>query len=206
MTAIQKDPLNVIICGVGGQGNILVSGLLASTLLRKGYYVSVGETFGAAQRGGAVFSSVRISAQKSYGPLIPEGRADLILGLEPLETLRMLHKYGNPEVACITNTYPVFPVGVLAKKQEYPQYEALEKAIRDLSKASWFLNATQIAIKLGATIVANIVMVGALLRSAQLPLERSDLEHEMRESFPPSRMELNLTALDEGFQALKAAG
>ncbi|MCK4262805.1 MAG: 2-oxoacid:acceptor oxidoreductase family protein, partial [Dehalococcoidia bacterium] len=71
---MSADPLNLIICGVGGQGNILMSSLVASALTRKGYYVAIGETFGAAQRGGAVFSSVRISARHPYGPLIPEGR------------------------------------------------------------------------------------------------------------------------------------
>ena len=92
MTTIYQDPLNVIICGVGGQGNVLISSLIASALNRKGYHVTVGDTYGAAQRGGAVFSSVRISSKRSYGPLIPEGRAHLIVGLEPLETLRLLQK------------------------------------------------------------------------------------------------------------------
>lgn len=202
MTGNAKDPLNLIICGVGGQGNILISGLLAGALIQKGHYVTVGETFGAAQRGGAVFSSVRISSRQSYGPLIPEGKGDIVLGLEPLETLRMLHKYGNPDVSCVTNSYPVFPVGVLSNKQEYPGYAELEQGIRDLSRNSWFLNATDIALNLGATIVTNIVMVGALLRADLLPLERSDVECEMRQSFPESRIDLNLNALGQGFNAL----
>jgi indolepyruvate ferredoxin oxidoreductase beta subunit len=202
--ALSRDPLNLIICGVGGQGNILLSGLIGSALIKKGYQVTVGETFGAAQRGGAVFSSVRISQTRAYGPLVPEGKAHLVLGLEPLETLRILQKYGNSETICISNTYPVLPIGVLATKEEYPDCDELKETIKSLSKVAWFLNATNIALELGAQIATNIVMVGALISSAQLPLARKDIEGEMREVFPPERMELNLKALELGFRALRS--
>jgi len=78
---------------------------------QEGLLCDGGRYLWAAQRGGAVFSSVRISSRRFYGPLIPEGKAHLIVGLEPLETLRLLQKYGNPQVVCITNTYTVYPVG-----------------------------------------------------------------------------------------------
>ena len=202
--AISADPLNLIICGVGGQGNILLSGLVGSALIRKGYHVAIGETFGAAQRGGAVFSSVRISSKKSYGPLIPEGKAHIILGLEPLETMRILQKYGNSETICITNTYPVFPIGVLARKEEYPDHDQLKMTTESLSKFAWFIDATSIALELGAKIATNIVMVGALIGSDQLPLARKDIEDGMRDIFPSERMELNLKALELGFSALRS--
>lgn len=202
--AISADPLNLIICGVGGQGNILLSSLVGSALIRKGYHVAIGETFGAAQRGGAVFSSVRISSKKSYGSLIPEGKAHIILGLEPLETMRILQKYGNSETICITNTYPVFPIGVLARKEEYPDHDQLKRTTESLSKFAWFIDATSIALELGAKIATNIVMVGALIGSDQLPLARKDIEDGMRDIFPPERMELNLKALELGFSALRS--
>ena len=71
---INADPLNLIICGVGGQGNILISRMIGRILSGKHYYVTIGETFGAAQRGGAVYSSMRISQKRYYGPLIPKAR------------------------------------------------------------------------------------------------------------------------------------
>ncbi len=202
--AISADPLNLIICGVGGQGNILMSGLVGSALTKKGFHVAVGETFGAAQRGGAVFSSVRTSPTKAYGPLVPEGKAHFILGLEPLETMRLLRKYGNPETMCITNTYPVPPVGVLSNKDEYPDHEELQQAIRSLCKSVWFVDGTGIALKLGAAIATNIVMVGALIGSEQLPLTKKEIEDQMRETFPSNRMELNLQALEMGFNAIRS--
>ncbi len=196
--AISGDPLNLIICGVGGQGNILISGLIGNALMKKGYHVTIGETFGASQRGGAVFSTLRMSTKKSYGPLIPQGKAHLILGLEPLETLRMLQRYGNPGVVCVTNTHPVLTIGALSQKEKYPSCNELKGAIEKLSKLACFVDATSIALKLGAPIVVNIIMVGALIGSGQLALERVDVENEMRNIFPPERMKLNLRALEMG--------
>jgi len=196
--AISGDPLNLVICGVGGQGNILISGLIGNALMKKGYHVSIGETFGASQRGGSVVSTLRMSTKRRYGPLIPQGKAHLILGLEPLETLRMLQRYGNPGVVCVTNTYPVLTVGALSEKEKYPDCNELKRAIEKLSKLSWLVDATSIALKLGAPIVVNIIMVGALIGSGQLSLEREDIENEMRDIFPAERMSLNLRALEMG--------
>ena len=197
----SQDPLNVIICGVGGQGNVLISSLIGIALNRKDYYVTIGDTFGASQRGGAVFSSVRISARKAYGPLVPEGKAHIIVGLETLETLRLLQKYGNPQVICITNTFAVYPVGVMANKLEYPDYDELKETIKSLSKSALFIDATDMALRLGAQIAMNVIMAGALIGSGHLPLTRKDFEDEMRNFFPSNRMDLNLKAFEVGFKA-----
>ncbi len=200
------DPLNLIICGVGGQGNIMVSYLISRALVKKGYFVTRGETFGAAQRSGAVMSSTRISSKVSYGPLIPEGKAHIILSLEPLETLRILQKYGNPEVTCITNTRPIVPIGcMLSEENSYPSLDELRDTIKSLSKTAWFIDGSDIALKLGAPIVANIVMTGALIGAKQLPLDIEDAEVEVRESSPRGTTELNLKALKMGVDAIKAA-
>ena len=200
---ISQDPLNLIICGVGGQGNILISQLIGRALMKKGYLVTRGETFGSAQRSGAVVSSIRISSKESYGPLIPEGKAHIILSLEPLETVRILQKYGNSGVICITNTHPTFPIGaILSEKNRYPNHNELRETIKSLSKTAWFIDAAAIASKLGAPIVTNIVMVGALIGTGQLALERKDIENEMQAIFPPASMALNLSALEMGASAL----
>ncbi len=200
--AISADPLNIIICGVGGQGNILLSGMVGGAFLKKGYYATIGETFGAAQRGGAVFSAVRVSKKREYGPLIPEGEAHLILGLEPLETLRMVQKYANPDTVCISNVYPVIPAGVSASRETYPDMAELKSAVSKLCKRAWFLDATSIALELNAPIAMNIVMVGALLGSGQLPLTEEDVKAELRENLPPDRLELNYQAMARGMKAV----
>lgn len=199
--SLQKDPLNLIICGIGGQGNIRVSRMIGKILNGKGFLVNIGETFGAAQRGGAVFSSMRVSKKINYGPLIPEGKADMVLSLEPLEALRILGKYGNPEVSCIVNTHPVLPVGVLAGTLEYPGPELLLNTIRALSRNYWAIDATRIAMDLGAPIVANIIMLGLLAKSDAIPIHLNDVRQEIRASFPESSINLNLQALDMGANA-----
>ena len=116
----EKEPLNIIITGVGGQGNVLLSQLVGKVLVRGGFHTTIGETYGASQRGGAVMSHLRVSRRMQYGPLIGEGQADVIVGLEPIETLRVLAQYGNADVTVITNSRPVFPAAVSSGGAKYP--------------------------------------------------------------------------------------
>ena len=97
----MKEPLNLVIAGVGGQGNILVSEIVATAANEAGYHVTVGESYGLSQRGGAVSSHVRLSREMPYGPVILAGRADVILGFEPVEAARVLLEYGHPGVRVI---------------------------------------------------------------------------------------------------------
>ncbi len=198
------DPLNVIVTGVGGQGNVLISQLMGSALVRAGYHVTIGETYGASQRGGAVMSHLRISDQAQYGPLIPHGQADVILGLEPLETLRVLGQYGNPNVTVVTNSRPVYPLAVAIGTAHYPSVEDIVRALEELSRRAWMINATDIALDLGASILANIVMVGALVGAGLLPLAAKEFELELQESLPADKLDLNLKAFRRGLAELKA--
>ena len=198
------DPLNVIVTGVGGQGNVLISQLMGSALVRAGYHVTIGETYGASQRGGAVMSHLRISDQAQYGPLIPQGQADVILGLEPLETLRVLGQYGNPNVTVVTNSRPVYPLAVAIGTAHYPSVEDIVRALEELSSRAWMINATDIALDLGASILANIVMAGALVGAGVLPLAAEEFELELEESLPADKLELNLKAFRRGLAEVKA--
>ena len=198
----QHDPLNLIVCGVGGQGNILISRMIGRVLTKKGYLVTIGETFGAAQRGGPVFSSMRISNKRYHGPLIPEGHGHVILSLEPLEAIRTLIIFGNPDLLILTNTQPIYPVGVLSKRFDYPDLKELKEAIQRLSRSAWFLNATELAVKLKSPIVANIIMLGALVGSNALPIEVRECETEIANTFPSARVDLNLQALNVGVNVI----
>ncbi len=198
----ECDPINIVICGVGGQGNILLSRIIGRILAGKGYRVTIGETFGAAQRGGSVYSSLRVSKKRTYGPLVPEGRAHFIAGLEPLETLRMLCTFGNAEVSAVTNMSPTYPVAVLTRKARYPDADELRSAIEKLSGNSWFLNATAIAGELKAPIVANIVMLGAITATGRIPIQVEEVEQEMKNTFPASAIEINLQAFQKGLRAV----
>lgn len=201
---IKADPINLIVCGVGGQGNILISRMIGRILTGKDYYITIGETFGAAQRGGAVYSSMRISKKRYYGPLIPKGRAHIIAGLEPLETLRILTQYGNEDVLAVTNTKALYPVGSLSGRTEYPDLGTLEAAINSLSQSVWMVNVTQMASSLGAPIAANIILLGSLVGIGKMPLNSAEVENEIRSSFRGTAVELNLKALKMGIEAVLA--
>lgn len=200
---LAKDPYNIIITGVGGQGNVMASRVLAGMLVRVGYRVTIGETFGMSQRGGSVMSHIRVSASTVWSPQIPKGRADLIVAIEPVEALRVLADYGNPAVKVLVNMRPIYPVGVITGEDEYPAPEAIREAVTSLSALSFFLDATDEAVKLGNPILGNIVMIGAVAGMGALPVDLRVFETVIREGMPASRVEANLRAFSIGEAAVK---
>jgi len=200
---LKTDPYNLIITGVGGQGNVLASRVMGNMLSRKGLQVTIGETFGASQRGGSVMSHLRISAGGDWSPQIPKGRAHLIAALEPIETLRVLMDYGNPSVKALCNTRPIHPVGVISGNQAYPDMADLTSWIEELTGAAWFVNATETAMKLGGPIFGNILMIGALAGLGELPLDRTDFEAVISVTVPKDKVAVNLTAFDQGSEMVQ---
>jgi indolepyruvate ferredoxin oxidoreductase, beta subunit len=192
------SPYNVIITGVGGQGNVMASRLLGNILSLQGLSVTIGETFGVSQRGGSVMSHVRISKSETWSPQISRGQAHLIIGLEPSETIRVLATYGNPQVRVICNTRPMHPVGVISGDQEYPTDGEIAEAITSLSSQSWLLDSTEAAVNLGNPIFGNIILLGAAFGAGILPIERDHLHTVLTRSMPKDRVEKNLTAFDAG--------
>ena len=196
---LMKDPLNLIITGVGGQGNVRISLLIGNALVREGYFVTIGETYGASQRGGPVMSHLRISKEIECSPFISDGCADVILGMEPVETLRMLGRFGNPDVITIVNPRPIYSIDVTGGEAEYPDLDRLMETIKDLSTRTWVINATEEAQKMGDPIFANVILVGALIGCGVLPLDEKSVEPVLRESFP-KEFEANITAFNKGMQ------
>jgi indolepyruvate ferredoxin oxidoreductase beta subunit len=193
-----KDPINLIITGVGGQGNVLSSQVLGRLLIKKGLQVSIGETYGLSQRGGAVMSQMRLSARRTFGPIIPAGRADIIVGLEPLEALRTLGTYGQPEVRVLANSRPIVPINVLSGQASYPETEKIRDALRDLAQQVWWIPASETALRLGNPVLANMVMLGALIGTGLLPLTAEDFEALARKQWEDRRAAVNLQAVREG--------
>jgi indolepyruvate ferredoxin oxidoreductase beta subunit len=203
MTLEKEDFLNIIITGVGGQGNVVASQIFASAAVRDGFYVSVGETYGAAQRGGAVMSHVRLSEETQYGPLTPEGRAHIILGFEPIECLRTIGSFGNEKIKVIVNPRPVYPIEVLSGMSKYPAVEEVLKAIRELVYSVHVVEATELAKKAGNSIMQNVVMVGCLAGSGFTPVKVETLREVIKETFAKRRPEANLKAFELGVKEIK---
>lgn len=197
---LSHDPYNLIITGVGGQGNVLASRVLGNMLSNKGFFVTIGETFGASQRGGSVMSHLRISKDKTCSPQIPRGKAHMVVALEPVETLRVLMEYGNPNVKALCNTRPIHPVGVITGANKYPDATDLKSWIEELTASAWFIDATDMAVKLGNPIFGNIMMIGALASRNELPIDRKDFEAVILAAMGPEKTKINLMAYDKGME------
>jgi indolepyruvate ferredoxin oxidoreductase beta subunit len=195
---LYKEPTNIIITGVGGQGNVMASRVLAGMLVNAGFIVTIGETFGMSQRGGSVMSHLRVSSTSVLSPQIPQGRADIIIALEPVEALRVLVKYGNPDVAVLANSRMVYPMGVITGEFTYPSLDEVKSMFEKISAKNWIIDATSVAVDLGNPVLSNIVMIGALAGASLLPIARRAFEKEITKSLPANKHEINLTAFDAG--------
>ncbi len=200
---LAHDPYNIIITGVGGQGNVLASRLLGGMLSQRGYRITIGETFGASQRGGAVMSHLRVSSDASFSPQIPRGGCHLVAALEPLEALRVLRDYGNPDTLAISNTRPVHPVGVIAGDLAYPEATNIRQWIGELTHRAWLIGFTDEALKLGSPLYANVMLVGAIAGIGALPLRQGDFEAVIAHSLPSGTREVNLQAFARGGELVR---
>ncbi|MDH3292109.1 MAG: indolepyruvate oxidoreductase subunit beta [Gemmatimonadota bacterium] len=190
---------NVLIAGVGGQGTILASELLAMAAMTAGYDVKQGEFHGVAQRGGSVFSHVRFG-ERVYSPMAPRGSVDYMLALEQLEALRYAH-FVKPTGTVLVNDHRVEPIRV-ADERPYP-----ENAMGFLGQQGFrvvMLDATRTALELGNYRAANAVLLGALAEFLEIPGEV--WERTLEERVPTRLLELNRRAFAAGRTALTRAG
>lgn len=202
MKKLKFDPLNIVICGIGGQGNVLASEVVGSAMTDRGYRVAVGETYGASQRGGSVMSHVRVSEEKELSVLIRSGEAHMIIGFEPLETLRMTRKYAGPDTMIVYDPRPVYPLGVLQGIQKYPPIEQIQTEIASLSAVAYAVPAADIAMEVGDSRAANIALLGAFTQLPDAPLSREDLEKILTQRFKGKVLELNQKAFAMGCAAV----
>jgi len=184
---------NVVIAGVGGQGAILASELLALAAIAAGNDVKQGEFHGVAQRGGAVFSHVRFG-DRVYSPMARRGDVDYLLALEKLEALRYAH-FVKPGGTIIVNDHKVEPIRV-GDQRPYP-----DDAIDSLESKGFnvlAVNATEKAIEVGNHRAANVVLLGALAASLDIPEEVWD--ETLKARIPEKLLSLNQQAFATGRQ------
>ena len=184
---------NVVIAGVGGQGAILASELLALAAIAAGNDVKQGEFHGVAQRGGAVFSHVRFG-DRVYSPMARRGEVDYLLALEKLEALRYAH-FVKPRGTIIVNDHKVEPIRV-GDQRPYP-----DDAIESLESKGFnvvFVKATEKAIEVGNHRAANVVLLGALAESLDIPEEVWD--ETLKARIPERLLSLNQQAFATGRQ------
>lgn len=152
--------IDYLLAGVGGQGTILASRVLASAGLALGYDVKTAEVHGMAQRGGSVESHVRWG-DKVYSPLVEHGMADYLIGFEMLEAARWL-TYLNKDSVTLINRFRIPPPLVNLGKGRYPSEKEIETLLQSGGAKVRWLNATDIADKAGNQAMAGVVLLGAL--------------------------------------------
>ncbi len=182
---------DIILCGVGGQGTILASKLLANASMDRGLAVKTAETIGMAQRGGSVFSHVRIG--EASCPLIGRGRADLIIAFEPAEAVRQL-AFLRPGGTVVTSNRPIVPASAMVGG---PAYDV--KTVMDYLRAKVehlvVVDADAAARDLGSAKCLNVVLLGAASRACELGLSEQDLLAAIHKLLPQKLWELNERAL-----------
>lgn len=192
--------LNCLLSGVGGQGTVLASRLIAQAAMNQGLEVRTAETIGMAQRGGCVVSHVRVGEQ-IYSSLIPKGKADLIMGFEPAETVRCLPylKEGGNVVTAIKGIHPVTSS---LSSRSYDPKEMVEYLEGNVPKLI-LIDGEEICQKCGSFKVLNVALLGASIGANALTITMEDMEKAIKEKVPEKFLELNRKALHYGYESAR---
>ncbi|EPR42790.1 Pyruvate/ketoisovalerate oxidoreductase [Desulfovibrio sp. X2] len=195
----QTIRTRVFLTGVGGQGTLTATKILAQAALGEGLAVTAGEIHGMAQRGGVVESTVLVGGYRS--PRIAHGEAHVLLGFEPLETLRAL-PYLAPGGLVISSSEAIATIGVSRGKESCPDLSAIEKAVRACAAQSYFIPAISLGKAAGAPQAANMVLLGALCAAERLPFGLARLAETIRARMNPKLHDINLKAIELGAKAV----
>jgi indolepyruvate ferredoxin oxidoreductase, beta subunit len=188
------ETINFMITGVGGQGTILASDILAAVGMSAGCDVKKSDILGLAVRGGAVLGHVRWG-DRVYSPIVPEGRVDYLVAFEILEGMRRLDQVRSGG-AVLLNQQEIHPASVSSGLATYPHEEAVQKALQAATDQVYRVPGLSIAQELGSAKVLNVVLLGAL--SSLLSVGSGVWEDVLRARVPPRYVELNLQAFRNG--------
>ncbi len=188
---------NIIVSGVGGQGSILTSHLLADAALIERFDVKLAETFGAATRGGSVYAHVRIG--EVWAPMMREDEADVVISLEPLEGLRVAAKFLKPGGYALINTHPWYPVDVTVGRVKYPSLDAITDALKKLDAKVITIDATSLAIEAGDSRSLNSVVLGGLIALEVTPISQDGIFKAMQEKWKERLVKINQKAFQLGY-------
>lgn len=189
---------DILIAGVGGQGTILASRLLANAAMAGGRFVRTGETIGMAQRGGSVVSHVRIDSRE-VSPYIPFGSADLLISFEYAEAARNANRL-KPDGRMLVNTQRVYPTTVTSGGAIYD-----EEKMAPYIDGALMVDGYHLAQRAGSVKSINVVLLGAALGAGLLPLTKDDMREAIRQSVRETFWELNFNALEMGCEYARKA-
>ena len=196
----MNDVKRLIIVAVGGQGNLLASKVLGEAALLSGISMRMSEIHGMAQRGGVVESAIVFGDASST--IISDGEADVMLGFEPLETLRALAKC-NADTTVITNTAPLPPFTAAIGRGVYPELDTMTRLTAARVGRLIAFDATELAKEAGNILSLNMVLLGALAASGSIPLDEDAVTETIRTRTKAAFVEVNLNAFQLGAEALR---
>lgn len=188
---------SVILCGVGGQGTVLASKLISYAAMAKGEAVRSAETIGMAQRGGSVTSHIRIG-EGAFSPLIPKGKADVMIAFEPAEAVRNLD-YLKPDGVVVVSKKAVKPVTASLSSKVYEGQDMLDY-LEQKVKRLVIVDGQQIMEELGSAKVLNVILLGAAIGCHEIDISVEEIAQAIKEKVPERFYELNLRALEAGYQ------
>ena len=194
-TQEMQKRMRIFFTGVGGQGTLTATTLLARTALEAGLDVVAGEVHGMAQRGGVVESVMLLGGWRS--PKLDYGEADVLLGFEPLETLRAL-PYLQPGGAIFSSSDPLPPLSVSLGKAEYPDMQHIMEKARQVAGQCHFVPCRELGLQAGSVQSGNTVLLSVVCASGVLPFGVDALEAAIKKFLPPKLQESNLKALELG--------
>lgn len=195
------EEFNIVIAGVGGQGILLAAEIMGTAAVKEGLNVRVSEVHGMAQRGGAVVSNVRIG-DKAAAATVLDGRADVILGFEPLETLRNM-KFASEKTLVLMSDETIFPSGVADGSVKYPSLEEVVRQVEGFTKNVFVVEAARMAVETGNILTRNMVMIGALAAAGKVPLKITNVKNALRELVPAKYLGVNVKAFELGYKYAK---
>jgi indolepyruvate ferredoxin oxidoreductase beta subunit len=195
----MRDPYSILVAGVGGQGNLVCGKIIAEATMKQGLRPVVGDTFGASRRGGSVVTHIRIG-KLDWGPLIPKGEVDVLLGFEPVEALRAATRYAGERTISIVSMMSVPPSNVTSGDLSYPEIDDIKRELESICKKVYMLDTEPVLKRIGSTRVLNSFMIGALSSIKDGPLDSKNLQQAISNILDSER---DLTAFDEGAKALQ---
>lgn len=191
---------NIYISGVGGQGIIKTSVIIGEAAMNEGYNVVMSEIHGMSQRGGSVSTELKIGGYKSS--IVENSKADMILGFEPIEVLRGLNK-SNKDSKIIFNDFPIIPSTLTQTGETYPSIDEITSNLKDNFENVYPIKATNLAKDAGSVLSLNMVLLGAAVAIKDFPLSRESVEVAMKNNLAPKFHEMNLKAIELGYNAVK---
>ncbi len=188
----------IVVVGVGGQGVLFASKVLAQAAMAEGNDAVMSEVHGMAQRGGVVVTNLCVGCIQSS--LIGATEADIIFAFEPIEAYRQI-ALAHSETRIVTNTAPVIPVAVSIGKAKYPDLDGLFGKIREITPKLTTIDADTLATEAGSYLTVNTVLLGALAGTAECPVSKDSMLTALKENVPPKMLEINLAAFEAGYLA-----